>query len=303
LDQQTVSLAHGHFAVVPFVNDRLDAEVIEALREGGTKIIALRCAGFNNVDLDACKVAGITVARVPAYSPHGVAEHTVGLMLALNRHIPRAYNRVREGNFELAGLLGFNMHGRTAGVIGTGKIGEGVVRILHGMGCKVLLHDVFENPALKALGLPYVDRETILTQSDIISLHCPLTPETYHLIDDQSIARMKSGVMIINTSRGALLDTAAVLDGLKSGQIGHVGLDVYEEEGDLFFRDLSDRVIHDDVFARLLTFPNVIVTGHQAFFTQEALENIADDTISSLLAFYEGGAAKLAAQRVVWRPE
>jgi D-lactate dehydrogenase len=303
LDAQTASLAAGHFAVVPFVNDRLDKSVVETLKAGGTKIIAMRCAGYNNVDLDACKAAGIPVVRVPAYSPHGVAEHTVGLMLALNRNIPRAYNRVREGNFELAGLLGFNMYGRTVGVIGTGKIGEGVVRIVAGMGCRVLAYDIFENPAVKALGATYVDRHTLLAQSDIVTLHCPLTPETYHLINSESIRRMKKGVMLINTSRGALLDTAEVLDALKSGQIGHVGLDVYEEEGDLFFRNLSDQVIRDDVFARLLTFPNVIVTGHQAFFTEEALENIADDTISSLLAYKKNGAAGLLEPRVVWRPE
>jgi D-lactate dehydrogenase len=299
LDAQTASLAQDHFAVIAFVNDRLDASVIEILAKGGTQIIAMRCAGYNNVDLEACKLHGIRVVRVPAYSPHGVAEHTVGLMLALNRRIPRAVNRVREGNFELAGLLGFNMHGRTAGVIGTGKIGECVVRILLGMGCKVLVQDKYENPIVKELGATYVERDELLSQADIVTLHCPLTPETYHLIDGKSLKGMKSGVMIINTSRGALLDTSAVLDALKDGKVGYLGLDVYEEEGDLFFRDLSDKVITDDVFARLLTFPNVIVTGHQAFFTQEALANIADDTITSLLTFHKQGAEALVEARIV----
>jgi D-lactate dehydrogenase len=231
----------------------------------------------------------MTVARVPAYSPEAVAEHTVAMILGLNRHIYRAYNRVREGNFALDGLLGFNLKGRTVGVIGTGRIGAAVARIMLGFGCRVLAQDLQPDPALAALGVGYATVPELLAAADIVTLHCPLTPETHHLIDDAAVRRMKPGVMLINTSRGAIVDTRAVIAGLKSGQIGHLGLDVYEEEGDLFFEDLSGQVIQDDVFSRLLTFPNVLVTAHQAFFTAEALTAIAETTIANITAFETTG--------------
>jgi D-lactate dehydrogenase len=226
--------------------------------------------------------------RVPAYSPHGVAEHTVGLMLALNRKIYRAQNRVREGNFSLEGLLGFELHGQTVGIIGTGKIGCLVAKIMTGFGCRILAYDPYPNEACRALGGQYVALDELFAQSDVISLHVPLMPATYHIINSEAITKMKTGVMLINTSRGGLIDTQAVIDGLKSGQIGYLGLDVYEEEGDLVFEDLSGHVIQDDVFARLLTFPNVIFTGHQAFFTENALTNIADTTLQNITDFAGG---------------
>jgi D-lactate dehydrogenase len=228
------------------------------------------------------------VARVPAYSPYAVAEHTVGLMLTLNRNIHRAYNRVREGNFALNGLLGFDLHGRTVGVVGTGQIGVIVARIMQGFGCRVLAYDPYRNPECEALGAQYVSLPELFRDSDIITLHCPLTPETYHLIDAAALEQMKDGMMLINTGRGALIDTQAVIRSLKSGKVGYLGLDVYEEEGNLFFEDLSDRVIRDDVFTRLLTFPNVLITGHQAFFTAEAIRNIAETTLGNITAFERG---------------
>ena len=288
LDRTTVSLAAGFDAVVPFVNDVVDEDVIAALAAGGTRLLALRSSGFNHVDLRAAEAAGITVMRVPAYSPHAVAEFTVGLMLAVERRIHRAAARVRDGNFSLEGLLGSNLHGRTVGIIGTGRIGALVARILHGFGCELLVHDPVPNDEVLGLGARSVDLDTLLTSSDIITLHCPLTPESHHLIDAESIGRMRDGVMIVNTSRGALVDTRAVIDGLKTGRIGTLALDVYEEEGDLFFEDLSDRVITDDVFSRLLTFPNVLITAHQAFFTTEALERIAGTTLDNIAAFASG---------------
>lgn len=288
LREPTVRLAEGFDAVCAFVNDDLSEPVLEGLAKTGIRHIALRSAGFNHVDLNAAGRLGFTVARVPAYSPHAVAEHTVALVLALNRQIHRAYNRVREGNFALDGLMGFDLNGRTVGVIGTGKIGERVAVIMAGFGCRILAYDPYENPACIAVGAKYVDLPTLFSESDIITLHTPLTPDTHHLIDSESLALMKEGVMIINTSRGALVDTVAVIEGLKSGRVGHLGLDVYEEEGDLFFEDLSDRVITDDVFSRLLTFPNAIITGHQAFFTSEAMEAIASVTIANLTAFESG---------------
>jgi D-lactate dehydrogenase len=281
---QTCKLAEGFPAVCAFVNDELDAAVLARLAEGGTRLIAMRCAGYNNVDLPAAARLGLRLTRVPAYSPHAVAEHTVGLMLTLNRKIHKAYLRVREGNFALDGLLGFDLFGRTAGVVGTGKIGQVVAQILRGFGCRVLLYDVIENPACRELG-EYVPLEQLLAESDIVTLHLPLMPETHHLIDAAAIGRMKPGVMLINTSRGGLIDTRAVIEGLKEQRIGYLGLDVYEEEADLFFEDLSTRVIRDDVFSRLLTFPNVVITGHQAFFTREALTQIAEVTMESLTAF------------------
>ncbi len=283
LDASTVALARGYPAACVFVNDRVDTAVLEALAQGGTRLVALRCAGFNNVDLEAAERLGVTVVRVPAYSPQAVAEFTIGLILALDRNIPRAWNRVRENNFALDGLIGRNLAGRTAGVVGTGRIGALVARTLRlGFGCAVLASDLVEDPALVAIGVRYVAVDTLLREADLISLHCPLTPGTRHLIDADRLARARPGVTIINTSRGALIDTAALIDGLKSHQVGGVALDVYEQEADLFFEDLSNEIIQDDVFQRLLTFPNVLVTGHQAFLTQEALSAIAQATLGSL---------------------
>jgi D-lactate dehydrogenase len=267
LTEQTVPLAEGFPAVCAFVNDHLHAAVLEHLANHGTRLIALRSAGFNNVDLITADRLDITVVRVPAYSPHAVAEHAIGMILALNRRIHRAHNRVREGNFALDGLMGFVMRGRTIGIVGTGQIGAAVAGIIKGFGCRILAYDPYPNPGLEADGVSYVGLNQLFAESDVISLHCPLMQETYHLIDDAALRQMKPGVMLINTSRGALLDTRAVIDGLKDGRIGYLGLDVYEEEENLFFQDLSDRVIRDDTFARLLTFPNVLITRHQAFFT------------------------------------
>ncbi|MFN3649421.1 MAG: 2-hydroxyacid dehydrogenase [Armatimonadota bacterium] len=288
LTRETAPLAQGFPAVCVFVNDCVDAGVLEVLAAGGTRLIALRCAGFNNVDLAAARRLGVTVARVPAYSPYSVAEHTVGLVLTLNRKLHRAYNRVREGNFALDGLLGFDLHGRTVGVVGTGKIGAVAARLFAGFGCRVLAYDLYPSAECRELGVEYVSMERLLEESDLVTLHCPLTPETHHLIDAEALRRMKRGVMLINTSRGALIDTPAVIEALKSGQIGYLGLDVYEEEADLFFEDLSQQPIQDDVFSRLLTFPNVVITGHQAFFTREALQNIAATTLENVTAFETG---------------
>ncbi|MCA9839567.1 MAG: 2-hydroxyacid dehydrogenase [Trueperaceae bacterium] len=288
LSLETVSLAEGFEGVCAFVNDSLGAEVLEHLAKGGTRLIALRSAGFNHVDLEKAHALGLTVVRVPAYSPHAVAEHALALMLALNRKIHRAFNRVREANFALDGLMGFDVHGKTIGVIGTGKIGQSFIQLASGFGGKVIAYDPYPNDTL---AVTYVSLEKLFQESAIISLHCPLTPETHHLINQASLAQMQDGVMLINTSRGALVDTGAVIEALKSGKIGHLGLDVYEEEGDLFFEDLSNKVIQDDVFTRLLTFPNVIITGHQGFFTQEALHNIAETTLTNVTAF-EGGTGE-----------
>jgi D-lactate dehydrogenase len=282
LDEETVNLATGFQAVCVFVNDQVNAVVIAKLHLLGVRLIALRCAGYNNVDLGAATNQGITVVRVPAYSPYAVAEHTVALMLALNRKLHRAYNRVREGNFSLDGLLGFDMHGKTVGVIGTGQIGTVVVQILTGFGCPTLAFDPIANATCQSLGVRYVELNELLAESDIITLHCPLTPSNKYMVDKAAIGRMKTGVMLINTSRGALLDTVAIIEALKSGKIGCLGLDVYEEEEQIFFEDRSGLILSDDVFARLLTFPNVIITGHQAFFTREALLNIAARTIDNI---------------------
>jgi D-lactate dehydrogenase len=274
-----------------FVNDLVDAAVLQALHANGVRLVALRCAGFNHVDLVAAAALGIAVGRVPEYSPHAVAEHTAALMLTLNRKIHRAHARVREGNFALEGLLGFDLHGRTVGIVGTGRIGACFARIMSGFGCHVLATAPDVNPDCGALGVRYVELPELLRSSDILSLHCPLTPQTRHLINAAALAQMKPGAMLINTSRGAVVDTRAVIRALKSGQLGSLGLDVYEEEGDLFFRDLSAEVLHDDVFARLLTFPNVIVTGHQAFFTEDALSAIAQCTLGNLDSFEAVGRA------------
>ncbi|WP_442508875.1 2-hydroxyacid dehydrogenase [Novipirellula sp. SH528] len=292
LTSETVQLANGHQAVCVFVNDQLDAAVLRSLAQRGVRVVALRCAGFNNVDLPTARELGIKVVRVPAYSPHAVAEHTVGLILTLNRKIHRAYARVRDGNFYLGGLLGFDLCGRTVGVIGTGQIGAVFAKIMSGFGCRLLGYDEYPNANCRELGMEYCDLSKLFAESDIISLHCPLTPETHHLIDAQSIANMRNGVMIINTSRGAVIDTQAVVDGLKSGKIGHLGLDVYEEEADFFFEDLSNEVIPDDTLSRLLTFPNVIITGHQAFFTQEALQCIAETTLQNITDIERVGSSK-----------
>ena len=285
----TAPLAADFPAVCIFVNDQAGAETLASLAQGGTQLLALRSAGYNHVDLAAAQANGMRVVRVPAYSPYAVAEHTVALILALNRKIHRAYNRVREGNFELEGLMGFDIHGLTVGIIGTGKIGIEVARIMRGFGCTLLGYDPYPNPTAAALDVTYVDLVALFAQSDILTLHCPLTPETHHLINAEAIAWMKPGVMLINTSRGALVDAAAAIEGLKSGQIGYLGLDVYEEEGDLFFEDLSGQIIQDDVFARLLTFPNVLITGHQAFFTQNAMSAIAETTLANIREFEQTG--------------
>jgi D-lactate dehydrogenase len=292
LGPATAALAEGFPAVCLFVNDHADRAVLARLKTGGTRVIALRCAGFNNVDLAAAQEYGIAVVRVPAYSPYATAEHAVGLMLMLNRKLHRAYNRVREGNFALDGLLGFDMNAKTVGVIGTGRIGTVACRILRGFGCRVLACDPLENPAVRELGGTYVAFLDLMAQSDIITLHAPLTPATRHLIDASAISRMKHGAMLVNTSRGALVDTPAVIGGLKSGRVGALGLDVYEEEAELFFEDLSSTVIRDDIFARLQTFPNVVITGHQAFFTAEALRAIADTTLGNLTCIEQGTACE-----------
>ncbi|MDB5817119.1 MAG: 2-hydroxyacid dehydrogenase [Rhizobacter sp.] len=291
LTADTAVLARGSHAVCAFVNDQVDEAVLQQFEAMGVRLVALRAAGYDNVDLAAAKRLGIVVARVPAYSPEAVAEHTVALILSLNRNIHRAYARVREGNFALDGLLGFNLHGRTIGVVGTGKIGTGVARIMKGFGCKVVAADPYRNPDCVAMGVEYLPMSDLLAISDVVTLHCPLTPDTHHLIDVAAVIRMKRGAMLINTSRGGMVDTAALVAGLKSGAIGHLGLDVYEEEAALFFEDHSDRVIADDLFERLLTFPNVLITGHQAFFTVEALTAIASTTLGNIDSFDRTGKA------------
>lgn len=288
LNRDTCKLAFGFEAVCAFVNDKLDRDTLTLMSQQGVRLIALRCAGFNNIDLQAAKELNLTVVRVPVYSPHGVAEHAVALMLALNRKIYKSYNRVHEGNFSLEGLLGFDMYNRTVGVIGTGRIGSIVAKIMTGFGAKVIAFDHYQSKECIAMGVEYVTLEEVYKRSDIISLHSPLTKESYHMINEQSIAQMKHGVMLINTSRGGLVDTRSVIKSLKTGKIGFVGLDVYEEEGDMFFQDLSAHILQDDVFARLLAFPNVVITGHQAFFTREALTNIANTTIGNITAFEKG---------------
>ena len=283
LDLSTAPLAEGFPAICAFVNDQLDAEVLERLASGGTRLVALRSAGFNNVDLAAAERLGIDVVRVPAYSPHSVAEFTVALLLSLDRRIPRAWARVRDNNFSLEGLIGHDLHKKTVGIVGTGRIGALVARCLKlGFGCDVIAHDVAEDADLLAIGVEYRPLDQVLAAADMVSLHCPLTPATRHLVDAAAIAAMRPGVLIVNTSRGALIDADALINGLKSGKVGGVALDVYEQEADLFFEDLSNEIIQDDVFQRLLTFPNVLVTGHQAFFTHEALSAIAAMTLANV---------------------
>jgi D-lactate dehydrogenase len=285
----TAGLTAGFEGVCVFVHDEVSPPVLKILAENGCRLVALRCAGFNNVDLVTAQSLGITVARVPSYSPASVAEFAVGLLLTLNRKFHRSYNRVREGNFSLDGLLGFDLEGKTVGVLGTGKIGQVFVRIMKGFGCQVLAHDPYEVEEVKQLGAHYVSLETVFARSDIISLHCPLSPATHHLICEETIRQLKSGVILLNTSRGALIDSAAAIDGIKSGKIGALGLDVYEEESGLFYENLSGKIIDDDVLMRLLTFPNVLVTSHQAFFTQEALDNIARTTLENITEFTRSG--------------
>jgi len=301
LTRETAELAAAFPVVCAFVNDVLDAGVLAAIAAGGagrgaTRLVALRCAGFNNVDVAAARALGVAVARVPAYSPHAVAEHTLGLMLMLVRKLQRATNRVREGNFSLEGLLGFEIHGRAVGVVGTGQIGETVLRLLSGFGARLLAADPTPNPACVALGATYLPLPELLSQSDLVTLHCPLTPATRHLIDAAAIARMKPGAILVNTGRGALVDAAAVIAGLKSGRLAGLALDVYEEEERLFFEDHSGEVLQDDVFARLLTFPNVVITGHQAFFTEEALDAIARTTLQNVTSFQQDGTITAAAR-------
>lgn len=288
LDKHTVVYAKEADVITAFVNDQLDASILEILASYGVKMVALRCAGFNNVDLEAAKRLGIVITRVPAYSPYAVAEHTIGLMLALNRKLYKAYNRVREGNFALNGMLGFDFFGKTVGIIGAGKIGRLVGERMKAFGCEVLVYDPYMCEVCDELGLKQAELEEIYARSDVISLHCPLTPETNHLIDNDSIAKMKKGVMLINTSRGGLIEPESLVGNLKSGQIGYLGMDVYEKEGALFFEDHSCEIIQDDIFERLLTFPNVLVTGHQAYFTEEALSHIAETTRDNIQALIDG---------------
>ncbi|KAG0287163.1 hypothetical protein BGZ96_008881 [Linnemannia gamsii] len=293
LSEESVPLAALCDAVCVFVNDCVDEPVLKLLSEQGVRGVFLRCAGFNNVDLKAAEKLGMFVARVPAYSPEAVAEFTIAIMLTLNRRTHRAYNRVREGNFDLNSLLGFNMHKKTVGIVGVGKIGLAVARILKGFGCNLVAYDPYEVEEFKALG-SYTTLDDLLQQSDIVTLHCPFMDSTKHLINRSSLKCLKTGAMLINTSRGGLIDTSAVIDALKSGKIGALGLDVYEEEANLFYVDHSADIIHDDVFQRLVTFPNVLVTGHQAFLTEEALTEIAETTFQNLQHFADGTECKNA---------
>ncbi len=291
LNPRTASLAEGFPAVCIFVNDDASADTLQILAKNGTYLLALRSAGFNHVDLAVATELGMRVVRVPAYSPYAVAEHAVALILMLNRKLYRAYNRVRDDNFALDGLLGFDLHGCTVGVIGTGKIGLIFARIMQGFGCSLLGYDTYPNPQFEALGnARYVDLPELFENSDIISLHCPLFPETRHLINAEAIAQMKPGVMLINTSRGALIDSRAAIEGIKAGQIGYLGIDVYEQEEGLFFEDWSDSVIQDETFQILQSFPNVVITAHQGFFTREALQNIAETTLANICDIEQGQA-------------
>ena len=288
LTHSTTVLARGCEAVCVFVNDVVDAEVLEMLAAEGTRLILMRCAGFNNVDIACAAKLGINIRRVPSYSPYAVAEHTLALILTLNRKTHRAFNRVREGNFSLEGLLGFDLHDSTVGIIGTGKIGRLTARPLHAMGCHILGYDPFPHEEFTVDGGEYVSLKRLYAESDIISLHVPLTPESFHMINAQSLEQMKRGVMLINTSRCDLVDADALIGALKSGQVGYVGLDVYEQEAELFFQDLSGEIIQDDTLQRLLTFPNVLITSHQAFFTKTAMTNISETTLGNAADFLSG---------------
>jgi D-lactate dehydrogenase len=289
LRPETANAAQGAQAVCMFVNDHADRGALEELRSAGIKHIALRCAGFNNVDLAAAKELSLSVTRVPAYSPYAVAEHAVALLLALNRKIPRASNRVRDLNFSLNGLVGFDLHGKTAGIFGTGKIGRVAAQILRGFGMNVLAYDPFPSPDwAREFGVTYCEPRTLARQCEVISLHMPLTPQTHHIIRGETLELVKPGTILINVSRGALIDTKALIEALKCGRLGGVGLDVYEEEEGVFFEDLSGQILHDDELARLLTFPNVLITAHQAFLTREALSEIARVTVANLIALGSG---------------
>ncbi len=288
LTPATAAVADGHDAACAFVNDDLSADTLAGLADAGVSLVLLRSAGFNHVDLEAAAAHDLVVLRVPEYSPYAVAEHTVALMLAVERRLHRAYNRVRDGNFALDGLMGFDLRSRRVGIVGTGTIGAIVARILRGFGCSLRAHDPRPADDVRDLGVRYVDLDTMWEECDVITLHAPLTPDTRHLVDAEALSRMRDGVMIVNTSRGGLIDTAAVIDGLKSGKVGNLAIDVYEEEENLFFEDLSTQVIRDDTFARLLTFPNVLVTAHQAFFTREAVHNIATTTLGNATAHESG---------------
>lgn len=287
LHAHTANLTQGFEAVCVFVNDRIDKETVEKISENGIKVIALRCAGFNNVDLKAAQENNMKVVRVPVYSPQAVAEHSVALIMTLNRKTHKAYNRVRENNFSLEKMLGFDLYGKTVGVIGTGEIGAAFCQIMLGFGCRVIAYDVRESSDLKEAGVEYKHLEEILKNSDIISLHCPLTPETHHLIDRKGFSKMKKGVMLINTSRGAVINTQDAIEALKSGKLGYLGIDVYEQEEHLFFQDLSESIVLDDLISRLLTFHNVLITAHQGFFTKEALGQIVTTTLKNLTDFEE----------------
>ncbi|MFA0175910.1 2-hydroxyacid dehydrogenase [Vibrio lentus] len=291
LTTTTAKMAHDNEVVCAFVNDDLSRDVLEILAKGGTKLIAMRCAGFDKVDLDAAKEFGLQVVRVPAYSPESVAEHTVGMMMCLNRKLHKAYQRTRDANFSLEGLVGFNFHGKTVGVIGSGKIGLATMRILKGLGMNILCYDPYPNPLAQELGAKYVELDELYQESDVISLHCPMSKENYHLLDATAFGKMKDGVMIVNTSRGELLDSTAAIEALKQSKIGALGLDVYDNEKELFFQDKSNDVIVDDVFRRLSACHNVLFTGHQAFLTKDALFNIANTTLTSVDAFFTGNTS------------
>lgn len=288
LNYNTANLTADFQVACVFVNDKVDEKTIRIMAENGIKLIALRCAGYNNVDLEAAKRNNIKVVRVPAYSPEAVAEHALALIQTLNRKTHKAYNRIREGNFSLNRLIGFNLHGKTIGVIGTGKIGATFCKIMKGFGCKVIAFDVYKAKELIAQGVEYESLDEVFKQSDIISLHCPLTPETKHMVNTESLSLMKNGVMIINTSRGALIDTADIISGLSSRKIGYLGIDVYEQEENLFFKDLSESIIEDDMILRLNSFPNVLITAHQAYFTKEAMVEITLTTLNNINEFQKG---------------
>ncbi len=292
LNRKTAELAAGFDAVVVFVNDQLDESCLERLAELSVKTVALRCAGYNNVHLDAAKRLGLSVVRVPAYSPYAVAEHALTLLMTLNRHVHKAYNRVREGNFLLDGLVGRDIHRKTVGVVGTGNIGSVFCQIMRGFDCRLLAYDPNPSQDLIEQGVEYVELDSLLEQSDFISLHCPLTAQTHHVISERALALMKPKAMLINTSRGGLVDTKAVINALKQGGLSGLAIDVYEEEADLFFEDQSNQVIADDDLMRLMTFPNVIVTGHQAFLTEEALTNIAHTTANNLTCLAQNGSCE-----------
>lgn len=293
LGPHIVNAIEDEDAVCVFVNDKVNREVVTILAKKGVKVIALRCAGFNNVDLEAAKEFGITVCRVPAYSPEAVAEHTMAMLLTLNRKTHKAYNRVREQNFALNGLLGFNLFQKTIGIVGTGKIGKAFINIAKGFGCKIIAYDLFTDQDLMNSGVEYVDLKTLFSTSDIISLHCPLTSENHYMINQETIGLMKDGVTIINTSRGGLINTHEAIEALKSHKIGYLGIDVYEQEEKLFFKDLSAEIIQDDMIQRLMSFPNVLVTAHQAFFTQEALEQISEITMKSISEIIQKGKTEV----------